>query len=80
MFFCALSIKICAVSFVKLILTKEGKPGNAERVGIEDVPNHAVDIVVVNVKIIEEVSDAVEESVEHVRKAKGNHEGTCSLQ
>ena len=64
---------------MKLILTKEGKPGNAERVGIEDVPNHAVDIVVVNVKIIEEVSDTVEESVEHVRKAKGNHEGTSSL-
>ena len=70
----------CAVSFVKLILTKEGKPGNAERVGIEDVPNHAVDIVVVNVKIIEEVSDTVEESVEHVGKAKGNHEGASSLQ
>ena len=65
---------------MKLILTKEGKPGNAERVGIEDVPNHAVDIVVVNVKIIEEVSDTVEESVEHVGKAKGNHEGACSLQ
>ena len=64
----------------KLTITKKGKPGKAETIGIEDVPDHAVDVVVVDGKIIKELRDVPEEGEEHVRKANGNHEGTGSLE
>ena len=63
----------------KLTITKKGKPGKAKTIGIEDVPDHAVDVVVVDGKIIKELRDDPEEGEEHVRKAIGNHEGTGSL-
>ena len=61
-------------------LTKKDKPRKTKTISVEDVPGHAVDVVVVNVKVINELREVIEESKEHVGDTEGHHEGTSSLE
>ena len=61
-------------------LTKKDKPRKTEAIAIKNVPDHAVDITVVDVKIINKHRAGVEESKEDVGETKGDHEGTSSLE
>ena len=65
---------------IKWTLAKKDKPRKTKTIGLEDVPDHAVDVVVVDVEVINELGEVVEDSKEDVSEAKGNHEDTSSLE
>ena len=70
----------CTLSFIKWTFTKKDEPRKTKTIAVEDVPGHAVDVVVVDAKIINELREVVEESKEDISEAKGHHEDTSSLE
>ena len=60
--------------------TKKDEPRKTKTIAVDDVPDHAVDVVVVDAKIVNELREVVEESKEDVSEAKGHHEDTSSLE
>ena len=68
------------LSFIKWTFTKKDEPRKTKTIAVEDVPDHAVDVVVVDAKIVNELREVVEESKEDISEAKGHHEDTSSLE
>ena len=68
------------LSFIKWTFTKKDEPRKTKTIAVDDVPGHAVDVVVVDAKIINELREVVEESKEDISEAKGHHEDTSSLE